>query len=84
MGGCMRIKNCITCCELRSEDSIETQAIQKASMRSYSPRASGIMRDGGQCIVLSKMEAQEFASGVLRDIDIDDFDKWSICLLVLW
>lgn len=78
----MNLKNLKTCVELRSENPPESLAIIKASMRSYSPRAAGMMPNNDQMVVLTRQEVPEFIKGVTNDVDIQPRDKWAICKLL--
>jgi len=78
----MRLKNLKTCGELRSDNPIEAQALFSATRRSYSARASGLMPNEDQCVVLLPEEAEEFASGILRDVSVTTHCKWQACKLI--
>lgn len=78
----MHLKNCKTCCELRSENSHESVSVLTASMRSYSPRAAGIEPNNDRMVVLNREEIPEFMRGTLADVDIHPRDKWAITKLL--
>lgn len=78
----MNLKNRGHCADLRSENPLEAQALLTASMASYSPRVAGIMPNDDRMMVLARAEAEEFTSGVLRDVRLESRDKWAISKLI--
>lgn len=78
----MRLKNRNTCCDLRSENPHETSDLLTASIRSYSPRVAAITIDDCRELVITRDECQEFASGVIRDVDISSHGKWQLAKLI--
>lgn len=78
----MTLTNLKTSAEIRSDNPLEAAALFRSTRRSYSARSSGLMPNDDQCVVLLPQEAEEFAAGILRDIDIPSCDKWKVCKLV--